>query len=191
MGSRNPIHSIQFKEAYGLNGKYAIGWFFLVHTAFKSALDISHSTWMDEVKTLALRDRKCIEFTGKTHRQYKEGLRIAGINLTEDGNHNEVMSYKIQRLIETEGNPPMLSFKKSDSLDSRCGMWSIQVEQANPDQDKKFGNVGFTIYRAKPHSNSNGIWEKYKWMATSQSEFVELLRLGKCSSIDLNSEMLI
>ena len=41
------------------------------------------------------------------------------------------------------------SFKKGDSLETRCGNWCVQVDQAREDSEEKMGNVGFSIYEKK------------------------------------------
>lgn len=188
MGNRNPVHSIEFASAHELNGNYAKNWFFLVHTAFKSALDISYSTLINNEETTKLRDKKCFELTGKSHKEYKETLKSSGINFASDETHKEVMAYKIQQLIETEGNPPLFSFKKSDSLESRCGNWSLQVEQATPDTIESDGLVGVQVYsRNMPTNKFEGVWKRDVWVSMPQKDFVNLLITGKHHSIDFTT----
>lgn len=125
------------------NDGYAIDWFFLVHTAFKSALDIY---FVERSKN------------------------------------------KIKYLVETEGYPMRFSFSVGDSVNSRCGNWSLQVDQSTPDGDNSVGNVGFVIYAKNEPSNIyEGIWRRHKWLSTSQNDFVSLLICGKCDVVDLTA----
>jgi hypothetical protein len=123
------------------NDGYAIDWFFLVHAAFKCALDIYF------------------------------------VERSRD---------KIKYLLETEGDPMRFSFSVGDSVNSCCGNWSLQVDQSTPDTINSFGSVGFLIYVKHDPSNSyEGIWKRYKWLSTSQNDFVSLLICGKCDVVDL------
>lgn len=135
---RNELQWVTF----GADG-YASGWFFLVHSAFKGALDIC----------LAERSVK-----------------------------------KVKRLVETEGSPMCFSFSRGDSANSRCGNWSIQIDQSTFDTIKSPGNVGFMVYtKHQPMNAHEGVWRQFKWLSTSQQEFVALLMSGACQSIDLKN----
>lgn len=187
---RPPLSWVDFQIEYSRVGKYAQGWFFLVHESFKPALDILNMTRIDKTKTIDLRNKKSIEITGIGFDECKENKKSFADSVFWESAYDEIMSYKITYSIETQGNPLLFSFRKTDSLESRCGNWSIQVDQATPDQEKKLGTVGFTLYRVRQPSNSYGVWEKYTWLSTSQSKFVELLKLGKNSVIDLKADLI-
>lgn len=181
---------VVFKEQSGLNGSYADGWFFLVHSAFKSALDINFVERINKQETVTLRGKKSIELTGMSHDDYKANLKKDGIPLNSDESHIEIMGYVHKDLVETQGNPMLFSFRSSDSLESRCNKWSVQVDQAVSDSEAKQGNVGFNLYDINPNPkpvHSQGIWKKVKWYNIPQADFVDLLRFGKCSALNLQT----
>lgn len=184
---RKELNWVQFDQ-----DGYAIDWYFLVHAAFKDALDIYYVVRVNATKTADLRDKKSLEITGSSHAAYKNKLKISGYKLSDDEIHCEIMKYKIGYIVETGGMPALFSFRASDSMESRCGCWSVQIDQATPDQNGVVGNVGFTLYE-KNHAPGifNGVWKKNSWRSVSQSEFVSLLRHGKCQSLDLTNLGLI
>ena len=123
-----------------------------------------------------------------THDDYKEKLKNEGVRIGDDECHQDIMKYAHKDLVETQGNPMLFSFRKSDSLESKCGKWSVQVDQAISDTKDKQGNVGLNLYERNLSPNpahNQGIWKKVNWFNISQSDFVELLRHGKCPAINL------
>jgi hypothetical protein len=184
-GSIKPLLTwIQF-EAHSNQGLYAKGWFFLVHEAFKSALDIFHVERINKEKTPLLRDSISFTLAGIPHQKLKEKLKSENIQLKNSDLHNKIMDHKIKDLVETQGAQMKFSFKKGDSLETRCGNWCVQVDQARDDSEEKMGNVGFSIYEKQVATDFQGVWKKLDWFNTSQAEFVRLLETGSCEKIRL------
>lgn len=185
---RPPLSWIEFREEDSRAGRYASGWFFLVHEAFKPALDISNMTRIDKFKTADLRGKKSIELTGVGFDECKKNKKSFTNSVFWEEAYDEIISYKVLYRLETQGNPLLFSFRKSDTIESRCGNWSVQIDQSTFDTIKSPGNVGFMVYtKHQPMNAHEGVWRKFKWLSTSQQEFVALLMSGACQSIDLKN----
>jgi hypothetical protein len=84
----------------------------------------------------------------------------------------------------TEGAPPLYQFGPGDSIESRCGQWYVQVKRGAPDTPGKPGSVEIHIYA--PNTDIPSLrWKVYGEYIISQTDFVELLKTGKCKAISL------
>jgi hypothetical protein len=183
---RVPFRSIQFSDTRnGVKG-FATDWYFWVSDAFKPALDIGFNEYMDDGKTALLRNKRANERFGVSHEELKRRIKASGENLLDSDDHNWIMSYASRYLLETQGEPPMYSFRETDGLESKSGEWYVQVEQAVADTEERQGNVGFRLYgRNRNPKSGEGIWIATSWQTASQRDFVDLLRTGRCSVVDL------
>ncbi|MCL2656127.1 MAG: hypothetical protein FWD62_01690 [Betaproteobacteria bacterium] len=200
---RIPSVYIAFTDARNGVSGFAKDWYFWVPGEFKPALDIAYSEYIDEEKTLALRNKRSYELFGCSHDELKKRIEAsydeqkkqseaAGekpgkkLSLLDSEEHRQIMSYAIRYLLETQGEPPLYGFRETDSLESKSGEWYVQVEQAVADTEERQGNVGFRLYAKNRNRQAcEGVWAAETWFSTSQSDFVELLRTGRCSVIDL------
>lgn len=188
---RVPLKWVSFGEVReGING-YAEDWFFWVHAAFKPALDIYHVEVIDKEKTATLREKMSLELFGITHAELKRRVSESGETLGDSDEHKQVMAYSRKDLIETEGLPLLFSFRQTDSLESRCGEWYVKISQAIPATDENPGSVGFDLFERNHHFSvkSSGVWQKKEWFNTTQRDFVDLLKTGRCSVIDLTAQL--
>ncbi|WP_175700000.1 hypothetical protein [Burkholderia ambifaria] len=184
---RVPFDSVEFADARGDVDGFAKDWYFWVSASFKPALDIGHNEYIDDEKTQALRNKKSHELFGVSHDELKDRIKASGEGLSDSDDHKRIMAFAFRYLVETQGEPPLYSFRETDSLESRCGEWYVQVEQAIADADDRQGNVGFRLYARNHDAQAGeGIWVLKNWLATSQREFVELLRTGRCRVVDLS-----
>lgn len=184
---RVPFNSMEFADARGDVDSFAKDWYFWVSASFKPALDIGHNEYIDDEKTQALRNKKSHELFGVSHDELKDRVKASGEGLSDSDDHKRIMAFAFRDLVETQGEPPLYSFRETDSLESRCGEWYVQVEQAIADADDRQGNVGFRLYvRNHDAQAGEGIWVLKSWLAASQREFVELLRTGRCRVVDLS-----
>ncbi|MGH8790537.1 MAG: hypothetical protein ACREYA_36480 [Cupriavidus necator] len=183
---RVPFDAIDFSDTRNGVGGFAKGWYFLVSDAFKPALDIGYNEYIDDEKTDALRNKRSLELFGLSHEELKKQIEEAGEKLSDSEEHKRVMSFAIRYGRETQGQPPLYNFRQTDSLESKTGEWYVQVEQAVADTEEKQGKVGFRLY-ARNHNPKagEGIWLPQEWLSTSQRDFVDLLRSGRCKVIDL------
>jgi len=96
--------------------------------------------------------------------------------------YKKVRDVRICRKILWEGwiQTPFLDFKEGDSLDSKCGTISLQIEDAHPIQwdfeNEKIieGFVRYKIYKVE-----NGLYEVIDINSCTQMEFLEKLIYGK------------
>jgi hypothetical protein len=187
---RAPFNLIAFSDCRnGVNG-FAKDWYFWVPASFKPALDVGYNEYLDDEKTQALRDKRSHELYGVSHEALKKQIEANGDRLSDSEDHKRIMSFAIRYPVETQGEPPLYAFRETDSLESRSGHWYVQVEQALADTDERQGNVGFRLYaRHRGAGAGEGVWVAKAWLATSQHEFVELLRTGRCAAIDLSDPL--
>jgi SWIM zinc finger len=184
---RNKLKWVIF-DGSDLAGGYAQGWFFLTHSAFKDALDIRYAEFINTLKTAELRDKKSSEITGYRLSSFQRSLNARGIRKSKSPEYQLIMSYKVPYMMETEGEPMQFSFSKGDSLNSRCGNWSVQVDQSIPDSMDRDGNVGFSIYERNLNPiGFEGVWKKHSWLSVTQAEFVKLLMTGSCAGLTLKT----
>jgi hypothetical protein len=184
---------IDFTESRGdLNG-FADGWFFFVYRSFKPALDIHYSEIIDAPKTLALRDRLSQKLGFESLAHMQQSIKASGKSLSASKDNKSVMQRSVKISIESQGNPPAFAFRESDTFESKCGNWAVQVAQAKPDTRagrKKDaiseGSVGFQLYARSPSGSSN-VWVESAWHICSQREFANLLRYGFMSGTDLRA----
>jgi hypothetical protein len=184
---RVPFALAEFSARRNGVGGFAKGWYFWVSASFKPALDVGYNEYLDDDKTLALRDRRALELYGVTHDALKQRIAANGERLADSEAHRRIMSFAIRYPLETQGEPPLYAFREADSLESRSGDWSVQVEQALADTDERAGNVGFRLYARRRDAQADaGVWVARDWLMTSQRDFVELLRTGRCAVLDLS-----
>ncbi|WP_155016903.1 hypothetical protein [Burkholderia ubonensis] len=187
---RVPFNSVEFTDDRGGVSGFAKDWYFWVSASFKPALDIGYNEYIDDEKTQTLRDKKSHELFGVSHDELKNRIKASGKGLSDSDDHKRIMAFATRYLVETQGEPPLYSFRETDSLESRCGEWYVQVDQAIADTDDGQGNVGFRLYaRNRDVQAGEGIWSLKSWLTTSQREFVELLRTGRCRVIDLSKPL--
>lgn len=181
---RVPHLSISFREALDRPGTFAEEWFFWVHDAFKPALDIAHIEIINSAKTEELRNKHCVRLYGMQHKDLIAKVKASGELLKDSDEHQRIMAYSHKDLVETEGSPALYAFRETDSFESRCGDWYVQITQASPARLDRPGEVGFQVYGRNTDS-SNLRWKKLDWYSTTQAEFVHLLRIGACSVVNL------
>jgi hypothetical protein len=185
---RHPLKSIDFSDSKKEIRGYARNWYFWVHTAFYDALDIRITESIDKEKTAALRDKMSIELFGMTHFDLKKSIERSGKKLSDSKEHKKIMSFSVSDGgILTESATPQYEFRVTDGLESRSGIWYVQVDQT-AETDGAPGSIGFKLYSRLALSDEDGAcWEMKAWLSTSQREFVELLRSGRCATIDLDN----
>lgn len=126
--------------------------------AFLGALDVKTVERVDPEATQQLRERALAE--GKTKKETSTLRRL--------------------KRVLTIGDPPLYSFKDGDLIHTRDERFSVQVWGATPDSyrsDKRDGELTFYFYR---HSTRLGMY------TCSQAEFVELLKTGQLSRLNIN-----
>lgn len=84
----------------------------------------------------------------------------------------------------TEGSPPLYQFRDGDSIESRCGLWFVQVKRASPDTQAKQGSVEIDVFGTNADDASLR-WKKHGEYIATQSDLVELLKTGKCKALSL------
>lgn len=185
---RSRAHSVSFSDARGEVTGFAHGWFFWVHQAFKDALDIRFVERIDPERTDALRERKSQEVSGlplaELRRRKKESDELAE-------KFKEVMKASRKMVVETEGESPMYTFRATDSFESRCGKWQIQVSRESEEKIGGTGDntkishevLGVTIYRRS--DDPDAIWAKHSSATLWQPELAQLLKTGKAGTVDL------
>jgi hypothetical protein len=173
--------TIEFTDTREGVGNYAKGWFFWVPSAFKGSLDISASEYIDATKTPIIRDRMSEKLFGISHEELKRRIKESGRNLADDADHMHIQSYAVRDIRETEGSPPLYSFREGDLLESRCGAWHVQVKTAIADSLGEEGKIGFWLLPG------GAPWQRDKLLETSPVEFVALLRTGSCAVVELTS----
>lgn len=178
---RRTSPSVEFTDTRDGDGSFAAGWFFWVPSAFKRSLDISSSEYIDATETSIIRDRMSRKHFGVSHGDLKKRIKESGRNLTDDADHMLIQSYNFRALRETEGSPPLYSFREGDLLESRCGTWHVQVEAAVADAVGEEGRIGFWLLPG------GGPWTRDRHFETSPRDFVVLLRTGSCAVVDLTS----
>jgi hypothetical protein len=183
---RVPLASIEFTVTRnGVNG-FAKDWYFWVSHSFKPALDVEYSEYIDENKTAVRRNRRSHELFGVSHDELKRQIKASGQLLADSKAHRQVMACAVRYLVETEGEPPLYCFREMDSLESQSGEWYLRVEHAVSDTAEKAGSVNFQLYARNDDLEScNGVWRAIESLTTSQQEFVNLLRSGRCKDLNL------
>jgi hypothetical protein len=137
---------------------------FPLYEAFLVAIDISYIERIDRVATDNAR----------------EEARKAG-HLSDD----EIKKIRRVEWVLTVGDPPLYSFKPFDVIHMRDERLTVQVRAATADQfnDKKIdGEIAFWLYR------SVSLLGMY---SSTQSEFVEFLKSGRCSRLGLDVELIL
>jgi hypothetical protein len=184
--TRVPFNSVGFTDARDGASGFAKDWYFWVSDAFKPALDIGYNEYIHDKKTRALRDRRSYELFGVSHADLKKRIEAAGERLADSDDHKRIMGFAVRYPIETQGAPPLYSFRQTDGLESRNGEWYVQVQQSVADTEEVPGRVDFQVLaRIREPENGEGAWRATRWLTTSQRDFVELLRTGRCSVVDL------
>lgn len=178
---RRTSPSIEFSDTRDGVGSYAKGWFFWVPSAFKVSLDISASEYIDATKTSIVRDRMSQKLFCISHDELKRRIRDSGRKLTDDADHMHIQSYAVRDFQESEGSPPLYSFREGDLLESRCGTWYVQIKTAIADAVGEEGKISFWLLPGKAP------WHRNELLETSPRDFVMLLRTGNCTIIDLIS----
>ena len=179
---RRTSPSVEFTNTRDGAGSFATGWFFWVPSAFKRSLDISSSEYIDATETSIIRDRMSRKHFGVSHEDLKKGIKESGRNLTDDADHMLIQSYNFRAIRETEGSPPLYSFREGDLLESRCGAWYVQVKTAIADAVGEEGKIGFWLLPG------GAPWTRDQQLETSPRDFVVLLRTGSCAIVDLTSQ---
>ncbi|WP_347469898.1 SWIM zinc finger family protein [Burkholderia stagnalis] len=185
---RYPLESIDFSDSKGKIHGYAKGWYFWVHSAFQDALDIRFLESIDKEKTASLREKMCLELFGMTHSNLKKSIEMSGNKLSSSEKHRKIMGFSVSDGgVLTESANPQYEFRVTDGLESRSGTWYVQVDQT-AETDGAPGSIGFKLYSRNSSSGADETgWKMRTWLSTSQNEFVELLRSGRCAVIDLHN----
>ncbi len=185
---RYPLESIEFSDSRGEIHGYAKGWYFWVHAAFQDALDIRFTESIDKEKTASLREKMSLELFGMAHSDLKKSIEMSGNKLSSSEKHRKIMGFSVSDGgILTESATPQYEFRVTDGLESRSGTWYVQVDQT-AETDGAPGSIGFKLYsRNSPADAGETGWKMRAWLSTSQSDFVELLRSGRCAVIDLHN----
>jgi hypothetical protein len=187
---RIPFQSMSFSDVRGDVKGFANGWFFFVHDAFKDALDIRFVERIDREKTAGLRDRMSQEQTGLPLAELRRRQNESpALKKTYQG----IMKAARKKLLETEAVSPTYTFRVSDSFESRCGQWYIQVTSENAEKivgngdDTKisYEELGVVIYRRS--DGSSGCWKKYSSANLRQADLAQLLRTGKAGAVNLTA----
>lgn len=185
---RVPLQSIAFSDVRGQIKGFASGWFFWVHQAFKDALDIRFVERVDREKTAQLRERVSMELSSlclaELRRRRNESAEFGAI-------YAEVMKGSRKTILETEATTPAYTFRKSDLFESRCGEWQLQITGENVeeivginDETKiTYAELGIAIYRLSTEQEKR--WQKYLSLTLQQHELVQLLKIGRTSTVDL------
>lgn len=183
---RKALQWVSFEDCHNGVSGYATGWYFLVHSSFKAALDIFYVERIDAEKTKKLRDKVSLELTGLPHKEFKKRIKASGRDLAHIPEHQEILKHSFKLILETQGDFPMqFSFRATDGFESRNGEWYIQIESAVAATKVSRGEVGFVLYERNRHPDSGLAWERMQRIETTQEEFVELLRCGYCRSVSL------
>jgi hypothetical protein len=188
---RVPLQSVLFSDSRGKIQGFANSWFFWVHEAFKDALDIRVVERIDREKTDALRETKAQELSGLPLAELRRGRKVDA-KLEEQ--FQTVMKATRMTTLETEGIPPTYTFRATDSFESRCGRWYIQVAREGVEKFVGMGDdtkisyeeLGVMIYRES--ANPNTKWQKYSSVILRQFELVQLLKTGRAGTINLTAD---
>jgi hypothetical protein len=173
------LTSVEFTDTRNGVGGFAKGWFFWVPSAFKASLDVSTNEYIDEQQTLVIRDRMSHKLFGISHDDLKKRIKDSGEKLADNEDHKILMSYAARYSRETEGRPPLYSFREGDLLESRSGDWHVQIQTAIGDAKAEEGKIGFWLFR------EGTPWHRNQMLETSPRDFVGLLRTGRCDVLDL------
>ncbi|MBB5409466.1 hypothetical protein HDG34_003408 [Paraburkholderia sp. HC6.4b] len=188
---RIPLQSISFSDVRGEVKGFANSWFFWVHEAFKDALDIRFVERIDREKTAVLRERMSQESSGlpiaELRRRKEESAELKQT-------HQTVMKAARKQILETEAISPSCTFRATDSFESRCGKWYIQVTRENNEKivgtgdDTKISHeeLGVEIYRRSTDPATQ--WEKHSSAKLQQSELAQLLKTGKAGTFNLTAD---
>jgi hypothetical protein len=156
--NRNP--SVRFVDGY------AEGWAFLVHEAFRPALDITLSTLIDKDLTEELRLQK-LQDRGYSS-WYDLKTRVADINEYQSI-RTEVFKRKRFIQVWTQGIPPAYDFHEGDTIHSADGMYTVQVNSAGSD-----GMLAVQVYQ----KGDDDLMHRCREIFCSQEEFVGILKNG-------------
>jgi len=184
--TRVPFNSVEFTDTRDGASGFAKNWYFWVSNAFKPALDIGYNEYIHDKKTRALRDRRSYELFGVSHADLKKRIEAAGERLSDSDDHKRIMGFAVRYPIETQGEPPLYGFRQTDGLESRNGEWYVQAQQSVADTEEAQGKVDFQVFaRVREPENGDGVWRATRWFTSLQKDFVELLKTGRCSVVDL------
>ncbi|MBB5462911.1 hypothetical protein [Paraburkholderia sp. Cpub6] len=185
------IGEIDFSANRGQVSGFARGWFFWVHQSSKPALDITYSEIIEPNKTQVLRDGEARRRGFDSLADMQSKIKAAGGVLGKSKDNKAVMARSVKMAVVKQGDPPAYSFRVTDTFESRCGNWSIQVGEAKPDSrtgKKKTvitaGRVGFDLFKHIDDDSSER-WSRRGWFVVSQKEFVTLLRTGNGLTLNL------
>lgn len=191
---RIPLQSISFSDVRGGIKGFANAWFFWVHEAFKDALDIRFVERIDREKTAVLRERMSQELSGlpiaELRRRKEESAELKQA-------HQTVMKAARKKILETEAISPSCTFRATDSFESRCGKWYIQVTRRNAKKVVGTGDdtrisheeLGVEIYRRSTDRATR--WEKHSSANLRQSDLVQLLKIGNAGTVNLTADAVL
>jgi hypothetical protein len=169
-------------SARGIDG-FAAEWFFLVHKAFRPALDITFRQRINPDKTKEIRDNASYRIFGKSHDALKKEILERGEQLADSPQHQEILRYAYRESVETVGSPQQFSFRTTDGIESRCGRWYVQVLEI-----KQIGPEEIVVFALYSRNAVTGKWNKTATHELSQPAFAQLLRLGQSGHIDLSQQ---
>jgi hypothetical protein len=188
---RIPLQSVSFSDVRGEVKGFADSWFFWVHEAFKDALDIRFVERIDREKTAVLRERMSQELSvlplAELRRRKEESAELKQT-------HQTVMKAARKQILETEAVSPSCTFRATDSFESRCGKWYVQVARENHEKIVGTGDdtrisheeLGVDIYRRSTDPVAR--WKKHSSAKLQQSELAQLLKTGKAGTVNLTGD---
>ena len=187
---RIPLRSVSFSDMRGEIRGFADLWFFWVHEAFKDALDIRFVERIDREKTTGLLERTSLEQTGLPFAELRRRTKESAESKQKC---RKVLKAPRKMSLETEATSPTYTFQVSDSFESRCGGWYIQVTSENSEKIVGTGDdteisheeLGVVVYRRS--ADSGACWEKYTTAVFRQSDFARLLRTGSAGTVNLTT----
>jgi hypothetical protein len=188
---RIPLQTITFSDGRREVKGYASSWFFWVHEAFKDAFDIRFIERIDREKTAVLREGMSQELSGLPLRELR---RRKDENAELRQAHQTIMKAARKVILETEAISPSHTFRATDSFESRCGRWYIQVTWENAEKIVGTGDdtkicheeLGVEIYRR--FTDPVPRWKKHSLANLRQSDFAQLLETGKAGPLNLPTE---
>lgn len=181
-----PFSWVSFCDSRNDIDGYAADWFFWVFKSLKPALDVFYVEAIDENNTAARRDKMSQKLFGLTQQELKDKIKNSGAKLGDSDEYKRVMRYNYTNMIEVEGSPLLFAFREADSLESRCGNWLVQVVRAATATQDNSGEIIFYLFR-RTAQGSKLMWERDSQHGTTQEDFVNLLKNGTCSRVNLTN----